>query len=607
MRDIFRQCAKYAVLFYSPVGRFQIAEGFCRRPPRYLPCDLLQEIKDRYGTKALFAADAILFGWCFAFTLLLDLLSARLFMVRGILGFFCCAAAFCLCGEDWDRFLMKLCYLVFSFVCGGSWFVAAGFMLAFEHLTMEPKRNGGETLMNRKEKELFENCGVFKALYRLAFPTVIGQIILVVYNMADIFFVGLAGNDAMMTAVTVCMPAFMFLSAISNLFGVGGASVISRALGKKDEDRVKASSAFAFWGCLITALMYSIFAFIGRDLFADLLGGTDPNVHQNAVEYLVVTVAIGGAATSVSGLFSHLIRSEGRSIHASAGIMLGGILNIALDPLFMFALLPPGKEALGAAIATALSNGITLLYFIAVQVMIRKKSLLCYRPFPRMWRNHVPAAVLEAGLPACIMTLFENISYAMLDKLMSLSGIAMQTGVGVAKKINMLAHCIVRGIAQGALPLIGYSYAAGNWDRMRKAVKTAHMAAVGMACVCMAVNLVFARQLTGIFIRHTSPSLFYGEAFLRILCVGGPFSASAYTYISFFQATGEGRKSFFLALLRKGLVDIPLMFLLNRIWPAYGIVIATPLADAFCCAAANEMFRKYLRGKAGGVRQIMEV
>lgn len=115
-------------------------------------------------------------------------------------------------------------------------------------------------MLNTKEKDLFENCSVPKAIYRLAFPTVIGQVILVVYNMADTFFVGLAGNDAMLTAVTVCMPAFMFLSAISNLFGVGAASVISRALGREEEDRVKAASAFSFWGCLMTAVLYRMLA-----------------------------------------------------------------------------------------------------------------------------------------------------------------------------------------------------------------------------------------------------------------------------------------------------------------------------------------------------------
>ena len=145
------------------------------------------------------------------------------------------------------------------------------------------------------------------------------------------------------------------------------------------------------------------------------------------------------------------------------------------------------------------------------------------------------------------------------------------------------------------MPLIGYNFAAGNRKRMRDAVRVAQIAAVGTASICTIIYLVFARQLTGIFIHHESPSLLYGAAFLRILCVGGPFSASAYTYISFFQATGEGRKSFILALLRKGLIDIPLMFILNSLLPTYGIVLATPLADALCCVAANILYIKYIR------------
>ena len=446
-----------------------------------------------------------------------------------------------------------------------------------------------------KDRVLFEERSVPNAIFRLAFPTVIGQIILVVYNMADTFFVGLAGNDAMLAAVTVCMPAFMFLSAISNLFGIGGGSVIARALGAAKEDRAKAASAFAFWGCLAVTLVYAALAWLGRDLFIDLLGGTVPTVHDNAVAYLLCTVVMGGGVTSVSVLLSHLIRAEGRSVHASAGIALGGLLNIALDPLFMFVLLPPGQEALGAAIATTLSNLISLIYFIIVLCRIRKKSLLRFRLSARIFQGHIPLSVLTAGLPACIMTLFENISYAVLDKLMSLNGLEMQAGIGVAKKVNMLAHCIVRGISQGSLPLIAYNYAAKNWTRMRESVRVSHRFSIVMASLCMGVSIAFARPLIGLFIHHESASLVYGAAFLRILCVGGPFSASAYTIISFFQATGEGLKSFLLAILRKGLVDIPLMFLLQTVLPIFGIVLATPIADALCCLAANFLFMDYIK------------
>ncbi len=457
------------------------------------------------------------------------------------------------------------------------------------------RRKGDPGMNPAKEKELFEDCSVTSAILRLAFPTVIGQIILVVYNLADTFFIGLTGSDAMLTAVTVCMPAFMFLSAISNLFGIGGASVISRALGSQDRKRARLASSFAFWGCLALTAVYSLGTFLFIDSFVDLLGGTAAEVHGYSSAYLICTVVIGGITTSVSVLLSHLIRAEGRSVLASAGIALGGILNIALDPLFMFVILPPGQETLGAAIATALSNAVAAVYFLALVWINRKgNSVIMLAPAAGAFADEIPKEILSAGLPACLMTLFENISYAVLDKLMSLCGTQMQAGIGVAKKVNMLAHCIVRGIAQGALPLIGYNYAARNYKRMRQSVLLAAAIAVAAAFLCMGANLVFSAQLIGIFIRPGSESVVYGSRFLRILCIGGPFSACAYTIISFFQATGEGGKSFLLAVLRKGIIDIPLMFVLSSVLPVYGIVWATPIADLLCCLTALVLFAAFL-------------
>ena len=133
-----------------------------------------------------------------------------------------------------------------------------------------------------RDRELFEEKRVTSAVFRLAFPTVIGQIILVIYNMADSFFIGLTGNDAMLTAVTVCMPAYMFLSAISNLFGIGGASVIARAMGVRDTERVRHSSSFSFWGCMAVTALYAMVAFLLKDRFVDLLGGTNQRVQIGA-------------------------------------------------------------------------------------------------------------------------------------------------------------------------------------------------------------------------------------------------------------------------------------------------------------------------------------
>ena len=445
------------------------------------------------------------------------------------------------------------------------------------------------------ETRLFAQAPVLRAVLALAIPTVISQIILVVYNMADTFFIGLAGSDAMITAVTVCMPAFMFLSAVSNLFGVGGASAIARALGRQEPERARAAAAFAFWGCAAVTAVYSLAALIFMHTFVDLLGGSDPAVHGSACQYLIWTVVLGGLATSLNALLGHLVRSEGRSVQAGFGIALGGVLNIALDPLFMFVLLPKGQEVLGAAVATSLSNLIAAAYFLLVIRRNRASSVLSLRPVKSALRRGIPKEVLATGLPACLMTLCENISYAVLDNLMALSGTVMQAGLGVAKKVNMLAHCMARGMAQGVLPLIGYNYAAGNIKRMRSAVRLSAGISVALSTMWMAASLLLCRPLIAVFIRHGSESVDYGAAFLRILCLGGPFSAFAYAIISFFQAVGESKKSFILAILRKGILDIPMMFLLLRLIPVYGIVWATPIADVLCCITAVLLFTAFIR------------
>lgn len=446
-----------------------------------------------------------------------------------------------------------------------------------------------------REAALFENSPVFKAIIKLALPSIMGQIILVIYNMADTFFVGLTGSDAMITSVTVCMPAFMFLSAISNLFGVGGASVISRALGQQKSERARRTSSFAFWGCLGVTLLYSLGALLLMHPFVNILGGRDSAVHQNACIYILVTIVIGGAATALNTLFAHLIRAEGRSMQASIGIIIGGVLNIVLDPLFMFVILRPGQEVLGVALATMVSNVCALIYFVLVLIRNRKHLILSVRPEKGMFLQSIPKDVIGTGLPACLMTLCENISYAVLDNLMSVTGTATQAGVGVAKKVNMLAHSIVRGMTQGVLPLIGYNYAAGNKKRMKSTVYISAGMSVAISCVCMTVSLLFSKELVGLFIQGETESLTYGAKFLCIMCVGAPFSALAYTVISFFQATGQGVKSLILALLRKGILDIPLMFLLNVRYPIYGIVLATPIADIICCIAAIILFFAFLR------------
>ena len=447
------------------------------------------------------------------------------------------------------------------------------------------------------ERELYESKPALQAVLRLALPSVLVQIVLVIYNMADTFFIGLVNNNAMTAAITVCTPAFMFLSAIANLFGIGAAGAMSRALGSQDFARGKNASRFSFWGCVCLSGIYVLGVFFFVDLFVNLLGGIAPEVHVYARQYLLVTVALCGIPTAFSNYMAHIIRSEGRSAAASIGLAAGGILNILLDPLLMFVLLPRGSEVLGAAIATGLSNCLTVLYYFFVVRSMRhqEKTVISFHFRKEMFSDGLPGEILRTGLPACVMTLFENISYAVLENFIALAGVAAQAGLGVAKKINMLAHSIVRGMSQGVLSLIGYNYANGNRKRMQSVIQITASLSVSISLLCMLTFLLFGHSIVAVFLPAAGPSQDFAVHFLHVLCLGAPFSAFAYTVISFFQATMQGGKSLLLALLRKGILDIPLMFVFQACFRYEGAVWVTPLADFICCTAAALLLQLWLR------------
>ena len=469
--------------------------------------------------------------------------------------------------------------------------------------------------LDAKKKDLFENQPVLKAIMTLAIPSIIGQLILVIYNMTDTFFIGLAASkmsdgvlgNALVAGVTICMPVYMILSAISNLFGIGASSVISRSLGKGNPWRAKNSSRFAFYGCLLTTIIYCLLVLAVSTPLANLLSG-NKSVETSAYanQYILYCVVIFGVPTAINTLFSHLLRAQGKSLHASVGIVLGGVLNCALDPLFMFVIMP-NEPAIAAALATGISNTIALVYYIILLFVQKKEMIISVQFSKKMFKEHIPSEVIKVGIPACLMTLFENISYMILDALVgSVIAIKVESdaalaGIGVAKKINMFAHCAVRGMTQGVLPIIGYNKTSGNRKRMAKIVYVSGAISVVIASICMVVSLIWANPLSEIFV-HEENSIARSSEFLRILCIGAPFSAIAYTIISFFQAVGKAGRSLILALLRKGVLDIPMMFIFFAIATTtqnnYGpelIIWATPIADIICCGTALVLFFRYLK------------
>lgn len=221
-------------------------------------------------------------------------------------------------------------------------------------------------------KELFEQWPVPKAVFSLVVPTVISQLITVAYNMADTFFIGQIGDPDQVAAASLCMGLFIFLTGMANLFGIGGASLISRSLGLGDTERAKKVSSFSIWTSCAAALVYGLILYFLRGRVLPLIGANE-DTYDYCAQYLFWTVTVGAVPTVLSATLAHLVRAEGYSKQASIGMTMGGILNIILDPIFIFIF---KLDVAGAAIATMLSNLIATVYFIILILKQRGSTVI---------------------------------------------------------------------------------------------------------------------------------------------------------------------------------------------------------------------------------------
>ena len=199
--------------------------------------------------------------------------------------------------------------------------------------------------------ELFERTPIHKAALTLVIPTVISQLVVLVYNLADTWFIGQTGDPHQVAAVTVTYPIFMLLSAFANLFGIGGSSLISRMLGGGEQEKTGVVATFSLWAAGGVTLIYASLCFLFDGVFLRALG-TDAETLVYAKEYLFWTVVIGGIPTVLNLVLANLIRAQGEARTASIGMSLGGIINVFLDPVFIFLF---GMGVAGAAAATCLS------------------------------------------------------------------------------------------------------------------------------------------------------------------------------------------------------------------------------------------------------------
>lgn len=437
--------------------------------------------------------------------------------------------------------------------------------------------------MENSKTQLFENTPVPRAVMNLAIPTVISSLVMVVYNIADTYFVSILGDPVQSSAVTLAAPILLAFNAVNNLFGVGASSMMSRGLGKKDFDTVRRSSACGFYLSLLCGVLFSL---LYTAFHTPLLGvlGADETTAPATFEYLKWTVSFGAAPAILNVVTAYLVRAEGASLHAGIGTMSGCVLNILLDPVFI---MPWGLNmgAAGAGLATFLSNCFSCGYFLILLLCRRGKTFVCLNPAMLRPKKAILFGIFAVGVPAAVQNLLNVTGMTVLNNFTAAFGASAVAAMGIAQKINMIPMQIALGFSQGIMPLISYNYAARNMPRMKKALFFAMKVMLVFLCTVTLGYYIFAGRLTAMFMNQPT-IVTYGTALLRGMCLGIPFLCIDFLAVGVFQACGMGKKALLFAILRKIILEIPAIILLNYFFPLYGLGYSQFAAELILAVAA---------------------
>ena len=451
-----------------------------------------------------------------------------------------------------------------------------------------------------KKGDLFETMQPSRALAVMALPTIASQLIVLAYNLADTWFIGRTNNPYMIGASSLVLTVYLAAVALANVFGVGGGSLMARLMGEKKTDEARWVASHSVAAAALAALAFSLFTLAFMNPLLRLLGASE-NTFAYGRQYLLAAVVIGGVPTVLSMCMPMLLRNAGYSREAGTGVGLGAILNVFLDPLFMFVLLPKGNEVLGAAVATMLSNFASLAYFLAVFGKVRDRAPLALPTrIEPIGRKHA-RSLYSVGVPAAISIFLFDLVTMVINRLVVSYGDIPLAAMGIVLKLERVPLNIGLGVCLGMVPLVAYNYASGNAPRMKRFFALARAAILGFSLVCVILFWAFARPMVGAFIRDEE-TVRLGARFLRGRCFALPFMLAGYHIVNFMNAVGRGRISFLLAIIRHVVLIIPLLILMNRAFGLDGLVWAQPVADLINAIVAYAFYWK-LRGRTTGTER----
>lgn len=442
------------------------------------------------------------------------------------------------------------------------------------------------------KEELFERMPVTKAIFTLTIPMIITSVISIIYNLSDTYFVGILNNPVQNAAVTLVAPAMTLFYAVTNLFGIGGSSLMSRKLGQKEYDKVEKASATALYFGLFFAILLSVVTLVFSDRMLNILGSSG-ETYEITKQYLFWTVGLGAVPGIINLLIGFLLRAEGRSFLASIGNITGCILNIILDPFFI---LPFGLNlgAAGAGCATFISNCIASVYFLVLLRRLKGKTYVSFNPKKVSFEREILRNIFVVGIPGVFQNLLNVVSMTIFNNLANGFGTDAVASIGIVNKLNQIPIQVIFGFSQGVMPLIGYNYASKNHPRMKEVIKKTFAITFSCLTVIIFVNLFMSDALVRFFMNNDS-IVYIGSRFLKIAALSFPFMSIDFIVVGISQSFGIGKCALIFSILRKAVFEIPLLFIFSNIFGLFGLSFCSFVGEIVMSIIAGFVLRHLIK------------
>ena len=448
---------------------------------------------------------------------------------------------------------------------------------------------------NTTNEEMLRS-GPFRILVvRLCVPAVLIMLVMVLYHMVDVFFIGQTGDPNKVAAVTLASPMFSILSGLGVLLGNGGCTAISLALGKGEYGRIRKISAFSVWGAVVIGLVFLGVVLPLMDPVCSLLGANEETRGFTA-EYLRV-IAIGAPVIMLTNVVPALIRADGSTTDSMIGNMLGTVLNIALDPLLISVL---NMGVSGAAVATVAANAVSLCYY--VYFLRTKGKIYSASPKDISLKKDVVWPVISLGLPMSCATVLGSVSGTIVNNLMMQYGSVAVAGQSVAGRIAQMISMTVMGICMGMQPAISFNYSSKNHKRLTEILAKTTGLAVIAGTVLSLLCLLFRDQLLNAFLDNPEV-LDIGRVCLLASIVIGPFLGFYQICTTYLQASGKSARAVIVSLLEKGIFYIPVLFLMSWLFGMYGIIYAATVTTVLSAVVALIFCYKDYRNELKDLRE----